>query len=340
MQPLYSLRQILQTSTLAHFALVTSAVVLGTACGSEPDPVDARWEPAFDTSATGTLSAVWGSGPNDVFIVGGTTEQGEIYHYDGVDWSPMQVPEDVPLLVWVHGFGPELVYAVGLDGSVVRYDGNAWSSLDSGTEEDLWGVFGFASDDLWIVGGDASTEDPVILHYDGSSFSAYELPEEENRRRASSIFKVWGIDGFIAAVGERGLILELRDGEWRSVSTDTSEAFVSLWGTSAENIVAAGSNVSGQIAHYDGDEWRVTRFPTESGLNGVFMDDPTHAVVSGWDGFLGRYEVESGELIFEAETAQLLRMHSVWGDGEGRYYAVGGNFFSPHRGEAYVRVTE
>ncbi len=340
MQTQHVLRPLLPPATSSRTLAAAAATLLVAACGSDPSVDDARWEPAFDTSATGTLSAVWGSGPDDVYIVGGTNEQGEIYHYDGVDWSPMQVPDDVPMLIWVYGFGPDEVYAVGLDGSAVRWDGAEWHMLDTGTDEDLWGVFGFTPDDMWIVGGDVDTESPVILHYDGERFEDYELPAEQNPRRASSIFKVWGIDGFIAAVGERGLILELRDGEWESVSTDTSDAFVSLWGTSADHIVATGSNTSGQVAYYDGDSWEVRSFPAESGLNGVFMDDPSFAVVSGWDGFLGRYEIESGELIYEAETEQLLRMHSAWGDGVGRYYAVGGNFFSPHRGEAYVRITE
>ncbi len=327
-------------SLSAPVALTIAAACMVACSLTDDDEPDVRWEPAFDTSETGTLSAVWGSAPDDIFIVGGTDDQGEIYHDDGSGFAPMEVPEGVPLIVWVYGFGPDDVFAVGLDGSALRYDGSAWNEIDTGTDQDLWGVFGFSPDDVWIVGGDAGDGDPVLLHYDGDSVTDVGLSEDQNPRQASQLFKVWGIDDLIVAVGQRGLILEYRDGAWEPVSVDTNEEFVSLWGTSRDNIVVAGSNVSGQVAHYDGEAWENTRFPAEAGLNGVAMDDPSFAVIAGWDGFLGRYDVETGELVLEATTSQGLRMHSAWADGAGRYYAVGGDFFAPHRGEAYVRITE
>ena len=75
--------------------LTGTMVVLAScllACGDDPpsDPPppgeEVSWEAAFDTTAAGSLSGVWGSSPNDVFIVGGTDVGGEIYHYDGSSW--------------------------------------------------------------------------------------------------------------------------------------------------------------------------------------------------------------------------------------------------------------
>lgn len=296
---------------------------------------DVAWEPAFDTSDTGTLSAVWGSGPEDVFIVGGDEERGEIYHYDGAEWAPMDVPDGVAFLVWVYGFGPDDVYAVGEEGSVVHFDGSSWSALDSGLNIDFWGVYGDAPDDLWMV-GEGEGETPAIAHYDGAEFSEAEL--EENPRAARALLKVWGIEDRNVILGENGTIAELEDGAWEPVSTgeDATEMFVSLWGTGPDRIVAAGGESRAQIAVRDAEGWETEAFPTEPGLNGVYMDHPEIAVVSGFDGFLGRYDVETGELIRE-EAAALRRLHSVWGDGEGRYYSVGGTFAEPHEGEAFVR---
>ncbi|MCZ6654432.1 MAG: glucosyltransferase-I, partial [Planctomycetota bacterium] len=76
----------------------------------------------------GVLSAVWGSSADDVFVVGGKPSQGEIYHFDGAVWQAMHVP-DVPLLVWVFGFGSDDVTAVGVGGGVVHFDGASWQRL-------------------------------------------------------------------------------------------------------------------------------------------------------------------------------------------------------------------
>ncbi|MCH7995249.1 MAG: hypothetical protein IIB57_12510, partial [Planctomycetes bacterium] len=183
------------------------------------------WRHAFDASLSGALSAVWGNSPDDVFVVGGTPEQGEIYHYDGAVWRAMRVPP-VPLLVWVYGFGSDDVYAVGVGGGAVHFDGSTWTALNSGTDEDLWGVWGQAPDDIWIVGGNVGQGDPVLLHYNGAEFTALATPS--NDRNASSLFKVWGIGSKVFAVGERGLIIQYENGDWFQVPAgpDADEDFV------------------------------------------------------------------------------------------------------------------
>ena len=47
----------------------------------------------MNTTATGALSGVWGTAPDNVYIVGGSDAGGEIHHFDGTAWSPMDVPD-------------------------------------------------------------------------------------------------------------------------------------------------------------------------------------------------------------------------------------------------------
>ena len=84
----------------------------------------------------------------------------------------------VPLLVWVFGFGPGDVYAVGVGGGVIHYDGVQWTRLDPGTDEDLWGVWGKAPNDIWIVGGNVGQGEPVILHFDGREWKKAHIGAE------------------------------------------------------------------------------------------------------------------------------------------------------------------
>lgn len=336
MQPSRTLRAVLAATSLL--------VALVAGCADDPpanEPV-AVWSEAFDTSGTGSLSGVWGTGPDDVFIVGGSEAGGEVYHYDGATWAPMDLPDGVPLLVWVYGFGPDDVYSVGVDGAVVHYDGAAWTALDSGVEDDLWGVFGFGPDDLWIVGGDANGDAPVILHYDGNVFEAVEVSASENPRDAKALFKVWGIDGRLFAVGQAGWILEYVDGEWlnRPAGAEANQDFVSLWGTGPDDIVVAGGRSNARIAEWDGVEFTTVSPSRLGGLNAVFVPEPGTAIVGGVFGFVGAYDTETNEVSAEDSPGGADSVHAVWGDGAGRTYAVGGSFFTPHRGLAWVRTVE
>jgi hypothetical protein len=301
-----------------------------------PGPGDPFWSFAFDTTNVGALSSVWGTGPTNVFVVGGRTTQGEIYHYDGSVWRAMTVP-NVPLLVWVYGFGPNDVFAVGLGGGIVRYNGAQWSKLNSGTTEALWGIWGTSSSDMWIVGGTVGQGDPLLIHYNGQTFTPVPVPP--NDRAATSLFKIWGVSSRIIAVGENGLIIERLNGQWRQVSAgpNADDDFVSLWGTENDNIVAVGGRASARIATYAGNGWTTYKPEGRPGLNATFMNDPDFSIVGGVGGYVGRFERGAqGPVDETSPTTQ--EIHAIWGDGAGRYYAVGGRFSPPFQGLAMVRT--
>lgn len=302
-----------------------------------PVPTPVTWSEAFDTSATGSLSGVWGAAPDDVWIVGGTDEQAEIYHHDGSAWSAVEAPA-VPLLAWVYGFSATDVYAVGVGGAAVHWDGTAWSILDPGTDEDLWGVFGLAPDDIWMVGGNADEDEPLLLHYDGATFTPVPLAEEENNRNATTVYKVWGIGEALYVVGQNGLILRWDGAAWRGESggAEANQDFVSLWGTSESNITAVGGRGNARIARYEGEGWVTTAPSGYGGLNGVYMVEPDEAVMVGVGGLTGTYTPSTGDFTPDTPLVQA-DLHSVWGDGAGLFYAVGGSFRAPYTGVALRR---
>ncbi len=304
-----------------------------------PPSGEPRWEEAFDSASAGSLSGVWGSGPDDVFVVGGTDAGGEIHHFDGSSWERMDAPA-LPLLVWVFGFGPDDVFTVGTDGAMAHYDGTAWSVIDVGTTEDLWGVFGFARDDLWIVGGNPFDGAPLILRYDGDTFTPYAVEPSENPQDAKALFKVWGIGSELFAVGQRGLILRFDGSAWKATGAGplASQDFVSLWGTAEDHIVAVGGRNNARIAVWDGSAWDTVGPDALGGLNAVHMVSPDHAVIGGILGFVGRFEVASREVVREADPFSRVDIHAIWGDGAGKHYAVGGTFLNPHEGIALVRA--
>ncbi len=339
---------------MSRHALLVALLV--TACGDKepaetgtpPDDsgggggaATVTWAPAFDTSTTGSLSGVWGSGPDDVWIVGGDDDAGEIWHFDGAAWSESALPEGTPLLVWVFGFGPSEAYAVGVDGAGVRWDGSAWTTWDTGTEEDLWGVWGASADDLWVVGGDADVGDPLILHWDGAAFTEVALATEQNPRAATTVFKVWGIEGRTWIVGQRGTILELQGDGWvfRSGGAEANQDFVSLSGNTADGVVIAGGRGNARVATFDGAAWTTLAPSGVGGLNAVAMLPDDTAVMGGIAGFAGRFDPATGTLTRE-EFLGTEDLHAAWFDGVGTTYMVGGNFVAPHRGAAWTRREE
>ncbi|MDH5491402.1 MAG: hypothetical protein OEY14_05560, partial [Myxococcales bacterium] len=287
----------------AQRALLTLALFALLACGPSSD--DGSWREAFDASATGWLMNVWGPSPEELFIPGGTPTRGLIMHYDGERFSELALGIDVPLLNWCHGFGPSDVTVVGNAGTVLHFDGSAWSQQPTPTDQDLWGVWGSAPDDLWAVGGKGLLEgQATILHFDGSSWQAETLPVLA-RPRVYAFFKVWGSSASdVWVVGQRGAVLHYDGSAWTEVPIGSSDDLVSVWGTGPDRVAITGGRGNGMIATFDGTSWAVSSLAPLPGLNGVWMrsDDVIHVV--GIDGTTAvvDFETHAYEEILPATT--------------------------------------
>jgi hypothetical protein len=69
----------------------------------------------------GWLGAIWGTGPNDVFVVG----WGTIVHFDGTTWTRQPNHSDSGIFA-VGGTGPTEVFAVGSNRTIQRWNGKEW----------------------------------------------------------------------------------------------------------------------------------------------------------------------------------------------------------------------
>ena len=107
--------------------------------------------------------------------------------------SPLPTGHD---LYGVWGTGSN-VTAVGGYGTIVRYDGSDWSSMNSGTNQSLFGVWGNAGNSVFAVGSSGTT-----LRFNGATW--WIMPSGTNRYLSA----VWGTAGNnVFAVGEAGTIL-------------------------------------------------------------------------------------------------------------------------------------
>lgn len=316
-------------TTYGHLLLT---LCVATACASMDDQVGplqpvaaARWS-VQHTESHGALASVWGSAPDDVWAAGGTAGKGLVLHNDGHGWTPVATGA-TSFLWWVYGMGRNDVYAVGAAGLIVHWDGKAWTTVASGTTQTLYGLWGASALDVWIVGGDpwGKPGDAVVLRGNAQGFQRMVMPD---LLLPAAMYKVYGTPaGDVVAVGSGGTVLRY-NGAWQQDKAPTTSPLVSLWGAGGERLMAVGGQGQGIMLYFDGDHWtELAGVQPGLALFGVFQapGQPLFAVGAG-----PRVIEVVGHIAEESDLPALPSttvLHSVWGDGHGTVYAVGGALY-------------
>jgi len=139
----------------------------------------------------GSVHAVWGAAPDDVWFVGGKGDyDGFIMHYDGEEFE--EIPTTADLLNDIHGVSADEIYAVGNDyggyeATVLKYDGNAWSTIgffdDPEKYNALSGVWAAGNGEVFAVGWLS------IHHFDSENWTSIDAPAS-----GDIVTKIWGTD--------------------------------------------------------------------------------------------------------------------------------------------------
>jgi hypothetical protein len=209
--------------------------------------------PPTDPNLQVFYESVWGSSASDVFIVGSFFSDPDfvgsvVVHCDGTQCAFMGTPQvDFLTLEGVWGSSPTDVYAVGNVnspdtqggiGTILHFDGHAWTKVFERDGVDFTGVSGSGGSDVVAVGGDG-----VVFRYDGTQWSS----EQSGTTRL--LFNVWSSSPSNAfAVGENGLILHWA-GPGKGWTSTTVQAgnLLGVWGSAAADVFAVG--VGGRILH-------------------------------------------------------------------------------------------
>ncbi len=113
-----------------------------------------RYDPATgeladrSTGENATLYGIWGSGPADVWTVGGDPagvgRLPAICHWDGGVWTAVTPPPEADgrMIYKVWGSASDDVWAVGEQGIILHFDGVQWSAVPSSTTSTLLTVAG------------------------------------------------------------------------------------------------------------------------------------------------------------------------------------------------------
>jgi len=238
-----------------------------------------------------TLSAVWGSGPSDVWAVGSA---GTIAHYDGATWAVLPKTdggtEQTLFTVW--GSGPNDVWAGSTERVLFHTDGwkqgHATWSLVEGSKRwqerlaafeqsdpagklRVWALWGTGPNDVWMF----SNGTIRAWHAGGYGDGAVDwIPVLDYFPGTSIAFKgAWGSGpNDLWVVGGEGKILHSPTGyhdevvDWEIVNSGTHQDLNAIWGTAPDDIWAVGR--VGAIRHYTYDAGDALRWvPTTSGVD-------------------------------------------------------------------------
>jgi hypothetical protein len=153
------------------------------------------------------------------------------------------------------------VFVVGEKGTILHFDGSAWSLMNSGTAADLFSVWGSSPSNVYAFGEFVGPNN-VFLHYDGAAWS--NMPDLPASFFQAQLYCMWGTaadDIFFAGgkyiggdiFGENwgsGLILHYDGGAWSEywvypagLQMDTQ--FVGLWGASKTDVYAIANWTGG-----------------------------------------------------------------------------------------------
>jgi len=214
-----------------------------------PDPHKSSGKTGLTTVAElrqqtdAVLWAVAGDAPDNIFIAG---DDGVIFHFDGQRWQQ----EDLGSKLNVHSLciSGDRVFSVGWLGRICVREEGQWRPMQGGQNDSstvnqpLFEIDAAPDGSLWAVGDYGR-----ITRYDGEQWLEQDCGHTANLRAILPL-----ADGRVLAGGLGGTVLELCDGQWRKIETNTGCPIVSMTCLNDDTVIAVGGEYSTQTNEFLG----------------------------------------------------------------------------------------
>ena len=183
------------------------------------------------------IRGLWGSGSNDMWAVG----EDAILHYDGSVWKIMTslVNLGVGVINAVSGTSTSDVWFVGENGTLIHYDGSNFQK-DTSRLENLYGIWGDATNNYFAVGNMANSNDPAIIHFNGTNWQSTTVAGLPRANLSS----IWGYGNEQWLVGSKisneGTLYHVNTGAWYLEQNSAMADLTTIYGFDVNNVWAAG----------------------------------------------------------------------------------------------------
>lgn len=216
------------------------------------------------------------------------------------------------------------VWAVGVAGTILHFDGGRWTCVPSGTTQDLRTVWGSGPDDVWAAGTGRGPGTPEILRWNGRAWArvAHATGQNVLAIGGTGPNDVWVFsDANYPAMHWDGA-------EWTRTATVGSQSLRALWGSRADDIWAIGFDGAYGVWHWDGSAWSnrtelpftVRPYPPLLGIWGRSAREVWAVGYSADEPRVIRWDGSAWQRVTTPATGPLVR---VWGSGERDVWILG-----------------
>ena len=272
------------------------------------------WNQMFNPAGHINLSSIAGIFPDDIFAVG---YDGITLHYDGKTWRQLASHNTEMRLHAVAPYALGQPFAVGENGSIVRFTGTAVAHPSGKAPlsaiRSIWGV---GEEFLVAVGTNGTARQFVGVGW---------IPLGNLDDRSIVLHSVWAAtakDVFAVGNDASGYgIFRYVEGIWKKTDAPTGTRPRAVWGADNHNVFAVGAN--GFVYRFNGSNWSPNaQGITQEHLFAVWGTSATNVYAVGTNGTILHFDSEVWTEIEELSDADL---HGIWGTGPGNIYAVGAN---------------
>ena len=238
-------------------------------------------------------------------------DRGTILFWNGDAWSAVESGTTANLR-GVWSASADAAWTVGPTPTVLRWDGLSWTDDAPAVEWTPQDVWGTGPDDVWAVGGPG-----LVLHRSGGTWTE----EPTGVVMGGRFFGVWGDPGVkVFTVGENSMIRdrELPAGSWNTRLPPEWMDLFAVVGASADLVWAVGG--VGNILRGPGATWVRVGGPTTNDLRGVWALSSDAAWAVGDGGTIVQW---NGAVWQEEESGTTAGLKGVWGAPAGELWAVG-----------------
>lgn len=325
---------------------------------------EAPWCPVpAELSSFSSLTAVWGSGKNDVWAVG---SNGAVIHWDGASWVTTSTNRANTFnAVW--GSGPNDVWIASATDTIFHADGftgastpwvRALTPIEEGSDAPVFTIWGSSADGVRIGGwpfyvfdeelGDVIVANTLVkAQTEDGALALRGLPGEPMLLGSWSptADDVWLVaDNTFFVDWQRSYSLHGTKiaGEdtmtWAEVDTRTNVSLRAVWGSGPNDIWAVGE--IGTIRHVSSasaDEWQIVQSPTHQRLNAIWGAAADDVWAVGDRGTILHYDGHGWNKTLAAfPVGSKPDLRGVWGSAHDDVWIVGGGLVLHYTGGALV----